>query len=164
MNNIVQEICKNLALCGISSITIRLRTEKKSKTVLYSSIESELKDIHPKIDFKCSVSDDIPCCETFDFIIACGHHETVCYSHINKSARDAGICNLLCFEHLGKFFIFNDFAKFIVNGKDDQKIISYSSFDDVLKHNSLTNSEINTYHRLFYQALECKIIIWPLMD
>lgn len=38
MDNLVQEICKNLALCGISKLSLELVTCEKSENLIYVSL------------------------------------------------------------------------------------------------------------------------------
>ncbi len=157
MNNIIQEVCKNLSLCGISSLTLKLKSNEKSSNLLYSSLENELKEINPNIKFIFSLTNDITNIDSFDFIIACGHPDIIQYSQINKLAHEGGICNLLCFEYAGNFFLFNDFVKFTVNAKNGQKSFSFPSIDDVINSVSFENSKKNYLQESFIESISSKL-------
>lgn len=159
MNNIIQEVCKNLSLCGISSLTLKLKSNENSSNLLYSSssLKNELKEIHPNIKYIFSLTNDITNIDSFDFIIACGHPDLIQYSQINKLAHERGICNLLCFEYAGNLFLFNDFVEFTVNAKNGQKTFSFPSFDDVINSVSSENSKKNYLQESFIESISSKL-------
>lgn len=166
MNNVVQEICKNLALCGISALSIRLLSNDSFKNLLYVSLEEELTEIHPKILFSCTFSEveAMISFDEFDFIIACGHHEIIQYSYINKIARASGKFNLLCFQYEGKCYIFNDFGEFSVNSSNSDKMYSFPSFEDAVnRHITLNAINNNSFQELFIKATQSKLSIENLL-
>ncbi len=158
MNNIVQEICKNLALCGISSLTLQLKSDEKSSYLLYSSLEHELRDINLTLNVNYLTREDILDLEPFDFIIACGHPDVIQYSQINKLARISGKYSLLCFESELKFFLLNDFLEFTINAQNGLKLVSFPSFEDVINKHSASEKSTD-FKELFYDAINSNIFL-----
>lgn len=117
-------------------------------------MESELKEIHNRLHF--NYVDATPSnFQDFDFIIACGLPDQVDFSEINRLSRESRKCSIICFEHDGKFFMWNDFCEFSISSENGSKTFIFPSFESVLNENS-SISKKNLLLDKFYEIIKGK--------
>lgn len=115
-------------------------------------MESELKEIHPRLTFVNSRSTNF---QDFDFIVACGRPNLINFAEINNLARKSSKCNTLCFEYDGKFFLWNDFVEFPFSTPNGSRMLTFPSYNNILNNNR-SHSKKNALLDSFYEAVSGK--------